>query len=294
MKMCFRDMKYDECQKIFRQKSFLTCTYSAAKENIICSTKYQNILKKIKKNQFEGRLGRGEGDRHPKQEGAFETAKLKWKRVWRKAIFFTSFAMFQVEGWIMPEMPGVMTDILISMDDRSRCFFCNFSQDRSRFAVFLQFFQGRQYKIILNTYSKSICVLTPNWMRRADLLTVNPPRFLYFSNWLHGDVRQYDITDTRCLDCQERRAASHWSSQAIWNILGLIDAQEPQVDWTDILWRADPGWRTCQGGRGQGDVRATTGADDNNLSQEGYHHDLALRPDMQEARRLRAPHRCCR
>ena len=26
----------------------------------------------------------------------------------------------KVEGWIMPEMPGVMTDILISMDDRSR------------------------------------------------------------------------------------------------------------------------------------------------------------------------------
>jgi len=45
----------------------------------------------------------------------------------------------KVEGWIMPEMPGVMTDILISMDDR----------------------------------------------------------FLYFSNWLHGDIRQYDITDTR-------------------------------------------------------------------------------------------------
>ena len=39
--------------------------------------------------------------------------------------------MFQVEGWIMPEMPGVMTDILISMDDRSRfpVFFCNFSKD---------------------------------------------------------------------------------------------------------------------------------------------------------------------
>merc|ERR1719447_2254559 len=45
----------------------------------------------------------------------------------------------KVEGGIMPEMPGVMTDILISSDDR----------------------------------------------------------FLYFSNWLHGDVRQYDITDTR-------------------------------------------------------------------------------------------------
>jgi selenium-binding protein 1 len=45
----------------------------------------------------------------------------------------------QVEGWILPEMPGVMTDILISMDDK----------------------------------------------------------YLYFSNWLHGDIRQYDITDTR-------------------------------------------------------------------------------------------------
>jgi len=45
----------------------------------------------------------------------------------------------KVEGWILPEMPGVMTDIIISMDDR----------------------------------------------------------YLYFSNWLHGDIRQYDITDTR-------------------------------------------------------------------------------------------------
>uniref|UniRef100_A0A8C6SSV4 Methanethiol oxidase n=2 Tax=Neogobius melanostomus TaxID=47308 RepID=A0A8C6SSV4_9GOBI len=44
-----------------------------------------------------------------------------------------------VEGWMMPEMPGLITDILISLDDR----------------------------------------------------------FLYFSNWLHGDVRQYDITDRR-------------------------------------------------------------------------------------------------
>ena len=30
------------------------------------------------------------------------------------------------------------------------------------------------------------------------------------------------------------------------------------------------------------------------LRKEGYHHDLVLRPDMQEARRLRAHHRCCR
>jgi selenium-binding protein 1 len=43
-----------------------------------------------------------------------------------------------VEGWALPSMPGLITDILLSMDDR----------------------------------------------------------FLYFTNWLQGDIRQYDITDT--------------------------------------------------------------------------------------------------
>ncbi|CAG0885573.1 unnamed protein product [Darwinula stevensoni] len=42
-----------------------------------------------------------------------------------------------VAGWALPEMPGLITDILISLDDR----------------------------------------------------------YLYFSNWLQGDIRQYDITD---------------------------------------------------------------------------------------------------
>ncbi|XP_068107567.1 methanethiol oxidase-like isoform X2 [Hyperolius riggenbachi] len=45
----------------------------------------------------------------------------------------------KVDGWILPDMPGFITDILISLDDR----------------------------------------------------------FLYFNNWLHGDLRQYDITDIR-------------------------------------------------------------------------------------------------
>ncbi|XP_063802735.1 methanethiol oxidase isoform X4 [Pseudophryne corroboree] len=45
----------------------------------------------------------------------------------------------KVEGWALPEMPGLITDILLSLDDR----------------------------------------------------------FMYFSNWLHGDIRQYDITDTK-------------------------------------------------------------------------------------------------
>lgn len=43
----------------------------------------------------------------------------------------------KVEGWVLEDMPGVMTDILLSLDDR----------------------------------------------------------FLYFSNWVHGDIRQYDISD---------------------------------------------------------------------------------------------------
>ncbi|XP_071034723.1 methanethiol oxidase [Parasteatoda tepidariorum] len=44
----------------------------------------------------------------------------------------------KVANWILPEMPGLITDILISMDDH----------------------------------------------------------YLYVSNWLHGDIRQYDISDT--------------------------------------------------------------------------------------------------
>jgi len=43
----------------------------------------------------------------------------------------------KVKNWALPDMPGLITDILISLDDK----------------------------------------------------------YLYFSNWLHGDVRQYDITD---------------------------------------------------------------------------------------------------
>lgn len=43
----------------------------------------------------------------------------------------------KVKNWILPEIPGLITDFLISLDDR----------------------------------------------------------FLYFSNWLHGDIRQYNIED---------------------------------------------------------------------------------------------------
>jgi len=44
-----------------------------------------------------------------------------------------------VEGWALPNMPGLITDVVLSLDDK----------------------------------------------------------FMYFSNWLHGDIRQYDISDSK-------------------------------------------------------------------------------------------------
>lgn len=64
----------------------------------------------------------------------FKTPKGDWAT--EKVI---SVPSKKVEGWVLPEMPSLITDILLSLDDR----------------------------------------------------------FLYFSNWLHGDIRQYDITDRR-------------------------------------------------------------------------------------------------
>lgn len=31
----------------------------------------------------------------------------------------------------------------------------------------------------------------------TDILLSMDDKYLYFSNWLHGDIRQYDVTDTR-------------------------------------------------------------------------------------------------
>jgi selenium-binding protein 1 len=62
----------------------------------------------------------------------FEGKKGKWEA--EKVI---SVPPKGVEGWLLPSMPGLITDILISLDDK----------------------------------------------------------FLYFSNWAHGDIRQYDISN---------------------------------------------------------------------------------------------------
>jgi len=64
----------------------------------------------------------------------YKTAKGDWAA--HKVIDIPSK---KVEGWVLPEMPAVLTDILISMDDK----------------------------------------------------------YLYLSCWVHGDLRQYDITDMK-------------------------------------------------------------------------------------------------
>ncbi|KAK6024621.1 selenium binding protein [Ostertagia ostertagi] len=63
--------------------------------------------------------------------------KVPSKKVTLKFTNSVAIKLIQVEGWLLPEMPSLITDIIISMDDH----------------------------------------------------------YLYISNWIHGDVRQYDITD---------------------------------------------------------------------------------------------------
>lgn len=63
---------------------------------------------------------------------------MKEDKTWATEVVIT-IPPKEVEGWAMKTMPGLITDILLSLDDK----------------------------------------------------------YLYFCNWLHGDIRQYDVTDTR-------------------------------------------------------------------------------------------------
>ncbi|CAN6830039.1 unnamed protein product [Brassica oleracea] len=67
----------------------------------------------------------------------FRNSDDTWSHEARRVVI--SVKPLKVENWILPEMPGLITDFLISLDDR----------------------------------------------------------FMYFVNWLHGDVRQYNIEDPK-------------------------------------------------------------------------------------------------
>ena len=142
MKMCFRDMKYDECQKIFRQKSFLTCTYSAAKENIICSTKYQNILKKIKKKSIWRATGTRRRWSTSQTRRCLWNCKVKMKTCLKKGNIFHFIC--HVSGWGVDHARDARSDDG-HLDQHGRQvkiprFFCNFFKGRSRFPVFFAIF----------------------------------------------------------------------------------------------------------------------------------------------------------
>uniref|UniRef100_A0A3P9PKB9 Methanethiol oxidase n=1 Tax=Poecilia reticulata TaxID=8081 RepID=A0A3P9PKB9_POERE len=96
------------------------------------------VTGEMDQNHLEPRTHRTETVHHQNHQKVLMVLMFPQKGDWaaEKVIRVPSK---KVEGWMLPEMPGLITDILISLDDR----------------------------------------------------------FLYFSNWLHGDIRQYDITDRR-------------------------------------------------------------------------------------------------
>uniref|UniRef100_A0AAQ5YJE9 Methanethiol oxidase n=1 Tax=Amphiprion ocellaris TaxID=80972 RepID=A0AAQ5YJE9_AMPOC len=74
----------------------------------------------------------------------------------------------KVEGWMLPEMPGE-------------------SVSPDTFLLYLS-------PVCLTRLTCHLSVCTG---LITDILISLDDRFLYFSNWLHGDIRQYDITDRR-------------------------------------------------------------------------------------------------
>ena len=48
----------------------------------------------------------------------------------------------------------------------------------------------QDHEMVCLLYSGSAGLIT-------DILLSLDDKYLYFSNWLHGDIRQYDITDTK-------------------------------------------------------------------------------------------------
>ena len=51
-------------------------------------------------------------------------------------------------------------------------------------------------ELIFNRVCMCVCVYAEKGLITDIILSLND-RYLFLSNWLHGDVRQYDITDRR-------------------------------------------------------------------------------------------------
>lgn len=86
-------------------------------------------------------------------DGSFhKTEDGKWRA--DKVIDVPSW---KVSGWALPEMPGIITDILISLDDRF--------------------------------------LYLSNWVQGKRKVTLLPSYVIDFQPIMLGDIRQYDISD---------------------------------------------------------------------------------------------------
>ncbi|KAH7521599.1 hypothetical protein FEM48_Zijuj07G0050300 [Ziziphus jujuba var. spinosa] len=91
----------------------------------------------------------------------------------------------KVQNWILPEMPGLLTDFLISLDDR----------------------------------------------------------FLYFVNWLHGDVRQYNIEDPK----NPKLTGQVWVGGQIQKGSPILAEGEDGKTWQFDVPEVQPFWLTILG-----------------------------------------------
>jgi len=87
----------------------------------------------------------------------------------------------KVEGWILPLMSGITRIIFFLIKSRTY-------QTES--------FSNNTLHLCLSVHVDEEPFFAFSGMITDILLSLDD-KYLYLSNWLHGDVRQYDISDTR-------------------------------------------------------------------------------------------------
>uniref|UniRef100_A0AC35EQX1 Methanethiol oxidase n=1 Tax=Panagrolaimus sp. PS1159 TaxID=55785 RepID=A0AC35EQX1_9BILA len=131
----------------------------------------------------------------------------------------------KVKNWALPVMPGLITDIIISMDDNFIIFsnwlhgdirmydirdpFDHNPEDRNAFigtalgsALFhLYKDDDKSLKMKTRLAATVLPKKVKNWALPVmpglitDIIISMDDNFIIFSNWLHGDIRMYDIRD---------------------------------------------------------------------------------------------------
>ncbi len=66
----------------------------------------------------------------------------------------------------------------------------------------------------------------------TDIILSMDDKYLYFSNWVHGDIRQYDITDRRYVSTTsqtEGTSVLDWDSTLIIKVNNLFMTNDVRV-----------------------------------------------------------------